>query len=125
VEFQGWLLEPYISDKHAFLWFKTVDGDTVRVQERHHPRFIAEPKEGYTVGNISYLFNEHPDVHATRIIERYATLSRRERKKFVEVSVYSARFLDSVLNYAEKLPEVEEVYDTPQTSAPSRRGMGD
>jgi DNA polymerase elongation subunit (family B) len=112
VEFRGWLLEPYISGKHAILWFKTMNGDTVRLQERHHPRFIAESKAGYTVGNIGYLFDEHPDVHATRIVDRFTTLSRKERKKFVEVSVYSARFLDSILEYAKRLPEVEEVYDT-------------
>jgi hypothetical protein len=112
VDFQGWLLEPYVSGKHATLWFKTIDGDTVRVQERHHPRFIAEPKGGYTVGDIGYLFDEHPDVHATKVVDRFTTLSRRERKKFVEVSVHSASFLDSILEYAERLPEVEEVYDT-------------
>ena len=110
--FQGWLLEPYVSGKHATLWFKTIDGDTARVHERHHPRFIAEPKGGYTVGDIGYLFDEHPDVHATRVVDRFTTLSRREMKKFVEVSVYSASFLDSVLEYAERLPEVDEVYDT-------------
>ena len=43
--FQGWLLEPYIRGKHAILWFKTVEGDTVKVRERHHPRFVAEPKD--------------------------------------------------------------------------------
>ena len=112
MKFQGWLLEPYISGKHATLWFKTIDGNTVRVRERHHPRFIAEPKEDYTVGNIGYLFDEHPDVHATRVVDRFTTLSRRESKKFVEVSVHSASFLDSILDYAERLPEVEEVYDT-------------
>jgi len=112
VEFQGWLLEPYVSGKHAILWFKTLNGKTISVKERHHPRFIAEPKEGYTVRDIGYLFDEHPDVHATRVIDRYTTLSRRERKKFVEVSVYSVRFLDSILEYAERLPEVKEVYNT-------------
>jgi DNA polymerase elongation subunit (family B) len=112
VKFQGWLLDPYISGKHAVLWFKTVEGETVKVRERHHPRFVVEPKEGYNVGNIGYLFDEHPGVHATKVVVRFETLSRRERKKFVEVSVYSARFLEGIIEYAERLPEVEEIYDT-------------
>ena len=105
-------MAPYISDNYAILWFKTVEGDTIKVRERHHPRFIAEPKKGYTIGNIEYLFDEHPDVHATRVVEKFATLSRKERQQFVEVSVYSVRSLNSILEYAERLPEVKGVYNT-------------
>jgi len=43
MKFQGWLLKPYIRDKHVHLWFKTEEGDVIRLRDRHHPVFTAEP----------------------------------------------------------------------------------
>jgi len=110
--FQGWLLEPYIRDKYVHLWFKTLDGDVIHLRDRLHPVFTAEPAEGYSAENVQYLFEEHPKVHSASIVKRHPTLHRNELKKVVEVKAYSVSELREVLSYAERLPEVQEVYDT-------------
>jgi DNA polymerase elongation subunit (family B) len=110
--FQGWLLEPYIRDRHVHLWFKTVDGDVICLRDRYHPVFTAEPAKGYTAENVQYLFEEHPEVHSASIVKRHPSLHRDELKKVVEVKAFSASELREVLSYAERLPEVHEVYDT-------------
>jgi len=112
MRFRGWLLEPHLSGRYASLWFKTVDGEVVRVKERHYPRFLAEPRNGYTVDNVKFLFDEHPDVHETGIVERHPDLGRRLLERYVEVKAYSISYFEKVLRYAERLPEVEEVYNT-------------
>ena len=112
MKFDGWLLEPYIRDKHVHLWFKTVEGDAVLLRDRYHPLFTAEPAEGYSAENVLYLFEEHPEVHSANVVERYSTLRRDGLKRVVEVKAFSASELGEVLSYAERLPEVREVYDT-------------
>jgi len=112
MEFQGWLLEPYIRDKHVHLWFKTVEGDVIRLRDRLHPVFAVEPAEGYSAENVLYLFEEHPEVHSASIVKRHPSLHRDELKRVVEVKAFSVSELREVLSYAERLPEVREVYDT-------------
>jgi DNA polymerase elongation subunit (family B) len=112
MEFQGWLLEPYIRDKHVHLWFKTLEGDVILLRDRHHPVFTAEPAEGYSAENVLYLFEEHPEVHSASIVKRHPSLHRDELKRVVEVKAFSASELGEVRSYAERLPEVREVYNT-------------
>ena len=110
--FQGWLLEPYIRDRHVHLWFKTLEGNVIHLRDRYHPVFTAEPAKGYTAENVQYLFEEHPEVHSASIVKRHPSLHRNELKRVVEVKAYSVSELGEVLSYAERLPEVREVYDT-------------
>ena len=112
MEFKGWLLEPHISGKHAVLWFKTIEGKVIRVRERYYPKFTVEAKQGFTPDNVRYLFEEHPDVHSAKIVKRYPSLHRRTLKQFVEVNVHTIGSFKKLLRYAEKLPEVKEVYNT-------------
>jgi DNA polymerase elongation subunit (family B) len=112
MEFQGWLLEPYLRGRHVHLWFKTVEGNVIHLIDRHHPVFTAESAEGYSADNLQYLFEEHPEVHSASIVKRYPSLRRDKVKKVVEVKAYSSSELREVLSYAERLPEVREVYDT-------------
>jgi len=110
--FQGWLLEPYVRDKHVHLWFKTEGGDVIRLRDRYYPVFTVEPAESYSAENVLYLFEEHPEVHSASIVKRHPSLHRDELKKVVEVKAFSVSELREVLSYAERLPEVREVYDT-------------
>ena len=112
MEFQGWLLEPHIRDKHVHLWFKTEESAVIHLIDRHHPVFTVEPAEGYSAENVLYLFEEHPEVHSASIVKRHPSLNRDELKRVVEVKVFSVSELREVLSYAERLPEVREVYDT-------------
>ena len=59
-----------------------------------------------------YLFEEQPEVHSASIVKRHPSLHRDELKRVVKVKVFSASELGEVLSYAERLPEVREVYDT-------------
>ncbi|MCW4051462.1 MAG: hypothetical protein NWE89_17205 [Candidatus Bathyarchaeota archaeon] len=112
MKFRGWLLDPYIREKHAVYWFKTMDGDAVMLRERHRPRFIAEQAKENKPEDLVYLFEEHPYVFKAEIVERYPTLSRREKKRVVEVTLDLLEDTKEVLRYAERLPEVKEVYNT-------------
>ena len=112
MRFQGWLLDPYIRDRHAVHWFKTVDGEMVTLRERHRPQFIAEPAESNRPEDLVYLFGEHPFVTKAKVVERYTDLSRETLKRVVEVTVEQADDLRNVIKYAEKIREVHEVYNT-------------
>ncbi len=73
---RGWLLDPYISGKQAVYWFKTTEGMAVRVDERHNPIIVAEPKQEYTTDNLVYLFEEHPYVLSATPVTRYTSIHR-------------------------------------------------
>ena len=112
MRFKGWLLDPYIREKHAFYWFKTLNGEAVKVQERCHPAFTVKPVKKRKPAEVAYLFDSHPFVHSTSVVERYPTLDRSRRVKAVEVRADMADDLPELLRFAEKLEEVEEVYDS-------------
>ncbi|NIN53508.1 MAG: hypothetical protein GTO23_10205 [Nitrososphaeria archaeon] len=109
---RGWLLDPYVRKRHAILWFKTDEGRVLQLRDRHHPVFLAEPYEDFTAEQVEYLFESHPLVWSTSIVERYPTLRREWLEKVVEVRVDRADDLDQVLRYADSLPEVGQIYNT-------------
>ncbi|TRO61446.1 hypothetical protein E2P71_00560, partial [Candidatus Bathyarchaeota archaeon] len=108
---RGWLLDPYISGKQAVYWFKTTEGRAVRVDERHNPIIVAEPKQEYTIDNLVYLFEEHPYVLSATPVTRYKTIHRDQQAQYVEVKIDQAEDLDEIVKYAERLNEVKEVFN--------------
>ncbi len=108
---RGWLLDPYIRGKDAHLWFKTVEGETLHLTERHRPRFVAQPAPGYAVEDLCYQLEEHKMVHSAEPAERYTSLSMERLERVAEVRVDSAQYLDKVVEYARSLREVNEVFD--------------
>lgn len=109
---QGWLLDPYISGRHAIYWFKTTEEKAVRVEERHNPIIIAKPKPDYTIDNLVYLFEEHPYVISATPVTRYTSIHRNKKTQYVEVKIDTADDLEEVTKYAERLQEVEELFNT-------------
>ncbi|MHA2393872.1 MAG: DNA polymerase domain-containing protein [Promethearchaeota archaeon] len=109
---RGWLLDPHIQGKYAILWLRTEPGRVLRLMDRHQPVFIAAPKEGNRPEDVRWLFEQHPFVNSSKIVEKYPTLRREQLKKVVEVKVDMEDDLDNVLKYAERLQEVQEVYNT-------------
>jgi DNA polymerase elongation subunit (family B) len=73
---------------------------------------LAEPRERFTVEQVEYLFERHPFVWSTRIVERHPTLRRECLERVVEIWVDGWDDLEHVLRYAERLPEVKQVYNT-------------
>ncbi|MGD0803465.1 MAG: DNA polymerase domain-containing protein [Candidatus Bathyarchaeia archaeon] len=108
---RGWLLDPYIRGKDAHLWFKTVEGETLHLTERHRPRFVAQPTPGLAIEDLCYRLEEHKMVHSAEPVERYASLSMERLEPVAEVRVDSAQSLDKVIAYARSLREVKEVFD--------------
>lgn len=108
---RGWLLDPYIDGRDVVYWFKTVTGNAVRVTERHHPVIIVEPKPEYTSDNLVYLFEEHPFVVSAKPVTRYTSIHRDETREYVEVKIDRAEDLDEVTRYAERLNEVQELFN--------------
>ncbi|TRO56091.1 hypothetical protein E2P71_02125, partial [Candidatus Bathyarchaeota archaeon] len=108
---RGWLLDPYISEKQAIYWFKTTEGRAVRVEERHNPIIVAEPKPEYTIDNLVYLFEEHPYVLSATPVTRYKTIHRDQQTQYVEVKIDQAEDLEEIVKYAERLNEVKEVFN--------------
>lgn len=109
---KGWLLDPYINGKYAIMWFRLKNGHVIQLKDRYYPTFLAQPKKEYTVDDISWLFNEHPFVHSTKIVERHPSLRRERKEKIVQVKVDASDDLDAVLRYAKRLHEVQEIYNT-------------
>jgi DNA polymerase elongation subunit (family B) len=112
VRYKGWLLDPYIQGKDAILWLKTEKGAVKKLRERYNPQFIAEPEKGYSVDEVQWVFEQHPFVTSTSVVERHPTLRREKLKKVVNIKVDTDDDLDNVLKYAERLKEVKEVYNT-------------
>ncbi|MBN2334548.1 hypothetical protein JXL21_03240, partial [Candidatus Bathyarchaeota archaeon] len=112
MRFRGWLLDPYTREKDVVYWFKTVSGDTVQLRERCRPSFIAEPADANKPEHLVYLFDEHPYVYKAEVVERHPSLDRGSLKKVVEVTLDLPDDEAEVLRYAERLPEVKEVYNT-------------
>jgi DNA polymerase elongation subunit (family B) len=112
VRYKGWLLDPYVQGKDAILWLKTEKGAIKKLRERYNPQFIAEPENGHRVDEVCWVFDQHPFVISTNVVERYPTLRRENLKKVVSVKVDTEDDLDNVLKYADRLKEVKEVYNT-------------
>ncbi len=108
---RGWLLDPYIRGKDAHLWFKTVEGETIHLTERHCPRFAVQPAPGIAVEDLCYRLEEHKLVHSAQPVERYTTLSKEHLEPVADVRVDSTQSLDGVVEYARSLREVKEVFD--------------
>lgn len=108
---KGWIFDPYIKGDNAFFWFKTIDGRVLHLNERHKPVFLAKPSEDTSLEQVEYLFGEHPCVWSTSIVERYPTLRMERLENVVEVRVDAADTMNSVLGYADRLPEVKHVYN--------------
>ncbi|MFC1804173.1 hypothetical protein ACFL0D_09465, partial [Thermoproteota archaeon] len=112
MRFRGWLLDAYIRDKYTVYWFKKRGGGAVQLKELNRPCFTVEPSHLNNPRDLVYLFEEHPFVYRAEIVQRYPTLSRDKLVPVVEVTVEQPDDLKDVLRYAERLPEVKEVYDT-------------
>jgi DNA polymerase elongation subunit (family B) len=111
MQYRGWLLDPYLRGKDAHLWFKTVEGETLHLTERHHPRFVAQPISGHNVEDLCYQFEEHKLVHSTQPVERYTSLSKERLERVTDIRVDSIQHLDKVVEYARGLREVKELFD--------------
>jgi DNA polymerase elongation subunit (family B) len=112
VRHQGWLIDPYISGKQANYWFKTTEGKAVKVEERHNPVILAKPELDYTIDNLVYLFEEHPYVIAATPVTRFTSIHRNKKSQYVEVKIDTIDDLEEVTKYAERLQEVEELFNT-------------
>ena len=111
MRYRGWMLDPYIDGRNAVYWFKTIDGKAVRIEERHNPVIVVKPKPEYTVDNLVYLFEEHPYVLSANPVTRYTSIHRDKRDQYVEVKIDTAEDLDEITRYAERLQEVEELFN--------------
>ena len=108
---RGWLLDPYIDGRNAVYWFKTTEGEAIRVVERHNPVLVVEPKPEYTIDNLVYLFEEHPFVVSATPVTRYTSIHRDKRAQYVEVKIDTAEDLDEITRYAQRLHEVQEIFN--------------
>jgi len=111
VRHRGWLLDPYVCGRNAVYWFKTTEGNAVRVEERHNPVIVVKPKPAYTVDNLIYLFEEHPFVISATSVTRYTSIHRDEKAQYVEVKIDTAEDLEEVTRYAQRLHEVDEIFN--------------
>jgi DNA polymerase elongation subunit (family B) len=109
---RGWLLDAYIEDKNAVQWIKTSNNETMRLVERHRPTFTAKPITGFHPEDLEWLFEQHPQVYATKTIERYPDLNRDKKVEAVEITVDHPNDLQTIITYAEQLREVDQVYNT-------------
>ena len=108
---RGWLLDPYLEGRNIVYWFKTDTGKAVKVVERHNPIIIVKPKPKFTTDNIVYLFEEHPFVLSAKEVKRFDSIHRTSKSEYVEVKIDTAEDLDIVQRFAERLPEVEELFN--------------
>jgi DNA polymerase I len=111
LKLQGWLLDAYVKEKWVVYWFKTTNGEAIALRERSRPSLVAEPDESNSPEDLVYLFEKHPFVYQAEIVDRYPTLRREKFKRVVEVTLDMVEDLDEVQRYAERLPEVKEVYN--------------
>lgn len=108
---RGWLLDPYLDGKNIVYWFKTEDGKAVKAKERHTPVIVVKPKPKFTPDNLVYLFEEHPFVLSATPVKRFDSIHRDTIGSYVEVKIDTAEDLDIVQRFAERLPEVEELFN--------------
>ena len=108
---RGWLLDPYLDGKNIVYWFKTEDGEAVKAEERHNPVIVVKPKPKFTTDNLVYLFEEHPFVLSAEPVKRFDSIHRKSISSYVEVKIDTADDLEIVQRFAERLPEVEELFN--------------
>lgn len=108
---RGWLLDPYLDGKNIVYWIKTDTGKAVKVVERHNPIIVVKPKPMFTTDNIVYLFEEHPFVLSAKAVKRFDSIHRDSVSDYVEVKIDTAEDLDIVQRFAQRLPEVEELFN--------------
>jgi hypothetical protein len=87
MQYRGWLLDPYIRGKDAHLWFKTTQGETIHLTERHRPRFTAQPVPGIAVEDLCYLLEEHKMAHSAQPVEKYTSISKQRLERIADVRV--------------------------------------
>jgi len=108
---RGWLLEPYLKDEYAWLWFKPEEGKPLLLRERHRPCFLADMKEGVTIELLRGILETHPLIYSVSEVRRYINLRRIEKKIFAEIRVDLVNSLKEVIEYTRNLMEVKDVYD--------------
>ncbi|MBN1682699.1 hypothetical protein JW865_04010 [Candidatus Bathyarchaeota archaeon] len=105
------MLDPYLRDEYAWLWFKPEMGKPLLIKERYRPRFLVELKKGLTYEALKGLLESHPLIYSVLETLKYSDLRRIEKKSYAEVRVDSVNCLMPVIKYVQSLNGVKEVFD--------------
>ncbi len=99
----GWILDAYIEDEYAYVWFKTVEGKAVPLKERYHPDFYLIPRVDGELDDLSQLVATHPSVVSTSTQRRYVSIDSTKKERVLRVMVDRVDKLKTAIRDVENL----------------------
>ncbi|MDQ1279210.1 MAG: DNA-directed polymerase [Thermoproteota archaeon] len=85
----GWILDVYVSKKHAVIWVKLESERAVRLTDSYRPDFYVALKDGSESGNIAETLSLHPSVYKVEVEEKYTSILERMKSKVIHVFTYA------------------------------------
>ena len=107
---EGWLTDVALRGDEAILWVRDSSGGRIRLTDRYHPDFYAEPR-GVEPWELKSLLEEHPKIRGITIETRVSSISRDGEKTVARVRVGRVEDFRQVSDQVEALPLVARVYD--------------
>ncbi|MEN3057345.1 MAG: DNA polymerase domain-containing protein [Candidatus Methanosuratincola petrocarbonis] len=105
---EGWILDAYVQGPEAVVWIKTVDGEVLRLRDRHAPFFHVLPAEGMEE-DLAYRISECREVRSVSGEDLCVSIDGPVRRMLrVETWGCGVRKIAPSLR---RLPGVEGVYN--------------
>ena len=76
---EGWLTDVALRGDEAILWIRDPSGGRIRLTDRYHPDFYAEPR-GVEPWELKSLLEEHPKIRGITVETRVSSISRDGEK---------------------------------------------
>jgi len=99
----GWILDVYMKDEYAYLWFKMLDGTAILLKDRYHPDFYLIPKIEDELDDLSQSLFTHPSVTAVSIQKKYVSINSRRTRNVLRIMVDRISDLHTVIRDVENL----------------------
>jgi DNA polymerase-2 len=107
----GWLLDVYISDDKAFLWFKLENGQTIRLEDTYTPDFYIQLKEDASMEEIKQILSSHPHILRVILEKKFTSVDAGEMTGVLHILVDSSKNFRRVIYDIEKLGFVKAYYN--------------
>ncbi|MFQ5998351.1 MAG: hypothetical protein ACE5KO_03510, partial [Candidatus Bathyarchaeia archaeon] len=113
----GWLLDAYVENNSAILWFKTDNGNVIRLHDDFFPDFFLEPQSGIDIECLRNKLLDHPCISGVDEKRRFTALGAREKSDVLRIFVNGIVSFRSVLRSLHDLRprEVKAFYNTDLT----------
>jgi len=110
----GWLLDAYIDEDGAVLWFKLDDGSALKLRDTYNPDFYVKPKNVAQLEELETLLSQYPNIVRVEPEAKFPSLDMKTKIKVLHVCVDSVKNYWRVIRDVKKLRLLEALYNLTQ-----------